>query len=154
MERSKEITGFIGGSIFLKLTEIMLKQFFQVVWKKENTEVAWINGSWFRCHWEYVNRSEVVSNYSFWLDKIQISDSGIYSIEVSDRYGRTVYEGITNVNIGEYHLKLQSFFLSRFNVQTICLLDYVRDCVLDYLLDYVRDCPKFTECVSNHLINR
>lgn len=51
-----------------------------------------------------------MSNYSLWLDKIQISDSGMYSIEVSDRYGRIVYEGITNVNIGEYHLKMQSFF--------------------------------------------
>lgn len=108
VETFKEITELIGGSVFLNLTETKLKHFFQVVWKKENTEIAWTNGSWFWYHEEYVNRSEIVSNYSLRLNRIQERDCGRYSIEVNDRDGRTVYEGIANVKVGEYHLKMLS----------------------------------------------
>eukprot|EP00075_Anas_platyrhynchos_P007418 XP_021126688.2 uncharacterized protein LOC101800308 isoform X1 [Anas platyrhynchos] len=99
VEILQDITEFMGGSIFLNLTEMMPEHFFQVVWKKENTEVAWTNGSWFWYHGEYINRSEIVSSHSLRLDKIETSDRGRYSIEVKDRDGRVVYEGITNVNV-------------------------------------------------------
>ncbi|CAM9670423.1 unnamed protein product [Bubo scandiacus] len=99
VETFKEITELIGGSVFLKLTETKLKQFFQVVWKKENTEIAWTNGSWFWYHEEYVNRSEIVSNYSLRLDRIQERDCGRYSIQVNNRDGRTLYEGIVSVKV-------------------------------------------------------
>ncbi|KAM6420942.1 cell adhesion molecule CEACAM5-like [Pluvialis apricaria] len=99
VETFKEITELIGGSVFLNLTETKLKHFFQVVWKKENTEIAWTNGSWFWYHKEYVNRSEIVSNYSLRLDRIQKRDRGRYSIEVNDRDGRIVYECIANVKV-------------------------------------------------------
>lgn len=102
METLQEITEFIGGSIFLNLTEMMPEHFFQIAWKKENTEVARTNGSWFWYHGEYGNRSEIVSSHSLRLDRIETSDRGRYSIEVKDRDGRVVYEGITNVNVGEY----------------------------------------------------
>lgn len=108
VETFKEITELIGGSMFLNLTETKLKHFFQVVWKKENTKIAWTNGSWFWYHKEYVNRSEIVSNYSLRLDRIQKRDRGRYSIEVNDRDGRTVYECIADVKVGEYHLKMLS----------------------------------------------
>ncbi|PKU40576.1 hypothetical protein llap_9131 [Limosa lapponica baueri] len=101
VETFKEITELIGGSMFLNLTETKLKHFFQVVWKKENTEIAWTNGSWFWYHEEYVNRSEIVSNYSLRLDRIQNHDCGRYSIELNDRDGRTVYECIANVKVDE-----------------------------------------------------
>ncbi|XP_063204445.1 uncharacterized protein LOC134521667 isoform X1 [Chroicocephalus ridibundus] len=99
VETFKEITEFIGGSMFLNLTETKLKHFFQVVWKKENREIAWTNGSWVWYHEEYCNRSEIVSNYSLRLDRIQKRDCGRYSIEANDRNGRTVYECIANVKV-------------------------------------------------------
>ncbi|XP_013042780.3 uncharacterized protein [Anser cygnoides] len=99
VETLQEITEFIGGSIFLNLTEMMPEHFFQIAWKKENTEVARTNGSWFWYHGEYGNRSEIVSSHSLRLDRIETSDRGRYSIEVKDRDGRVVYEGITNVNV-------------------------------------------------------
>ena len=109
MEAFKEITELTGGSVFLNLTETKLKHFFQVVWKKENMEIAWTNGSWFWCHEEYVNRSEIVSNYSLRLDRIQENDRGRYFIEVNDRDGRTVYECVANLKVGEYHLITLAF---------------------------------------------
>ncbi|KAM6097723.1 uncharacterized protein LJ206_001059 [Theristicus caerulescens] len=99
VETFKEITGLTGGPVFLNLTKTKLKDFFRVVWKKENTEIAWTNGSWFWYHEEYVNRSEIVSNYSLRLDRIQERDCGRYSIEVNDRGGRTVYEGVADVKV-------------------------------------------------------
>ncbi|XP_064378799.1 uncharacterized protein LOC112979290 isoform X6 [Dromaius novaehollandiae] len=98
METFKETTEFIGGSMFLNLTEMKLRH-FQVVWKKENTEVARTSGFNFWYHEDYVNRSEIVSNYSLRLDRIQKSDQGIYSIEVNDRDGRTVYESTIRVKV-------------------------------------------------------
>ncbi|XP_067146637.1 uncharacterized protein [Apteryx mantelli] len=97
-ETFKETTEFVGGSMFLNLTEMKLRH-FQVVWKKENTEVARTSGFNFWYHDDYVNRSEIVSNYSLRLDRIQKSDQGIYSIEVNDRDGRTVYESTIRVKV-------------------------------------------------------
>ncbi|XP_014802721.1 PREDICTED: uncharacterized protein LOC106891046 [Calidris pugnax] len=101
VETSQEITELTGGSVFLNVTETKLKHFFQVVWKKENAEIARTNGSWFWYHEEYVNRSEIVSHYSLRLDRIQKHDSGNYSIELTDRDGRTVYECIADVKVEE-----------------------------------------------------
>ncbi|GAB0177852.1 hypothetical protein GRJ2_000250500 [Grus japonensis] len=116
VETFKEITELTGGSLFLNLTETMLEHFFQVFWKKENTEIAWTNGSWFWYHEKYVNRSEIVSNYSLRLDRIQEHDHGRYSIEVNDRDGRTIYECIAYVKVEQKETLRRSY---------VCVLFYI-----------------------------
>ncbi|XP_068766063.1 uncharacterized protein [Struthio camelus] len=125
METFKETTEFIGGSMFLSLTEMKLRH-FQAVWKKENTEIARKNGFHFWYHEDYVKRSEIVSDYSLRLDRIQESDHGNYSIEVSDRDGRTLYKSTIRVKVEQKETSrrnyVQLLFYSLITSQAVVII--------------------------------
>ncbi|XP_006262334.3 uncharacterized protein LOC102561689 isoform X1 [Alligator mississippiensis] len=97
----QEISGFAGGSVFLPSPEVNLEGHFHVTWKKENISIARMNFSYFEYYGEYANRSEIFSNGTLRLDRIEDSDSGRYYVEAHNGTGKITYNTISlEVEVG------------------------------------------------------
>ncbi|XP_019384246.1 PREDICTED: uncharacterized protein LOC109305670 [Crocodylus porosus] len=97
----QEISGFAGGSVFLPSPEVNLEGHFHVTWKKDNVSIARMNFPYFEYYGEYANRSEIFSNGTLRLDRIEDSDSGWYYVEAHDGTGMIMYNMISlEVEVG------------------------------------------------------
>ncbi|KAH1187397.1 uncharacterized protein LOC123347731 [Mauremys mutica] len=93
----QEVTGIVGGSMFLPLAAMDWKDLVQIMWKKDSLLVAELNYS--QSDGRSTDRSQILPNGTLRLDRIQESDCGRYSVEVRDRDGKIIYQTMIDVKV-------------------------------------------------------
>lgn len=74
----------------------------QIMWKKDSLLVAELNYSQSESSAGNTYRSQILSDGTFRLDRLQESDCGRYSVEVRNRDGKIIYQRMIDVKVGEY----------------------------------------------------
>ncbi|KAG6929467.1 hypothetical protein G0U57_005555, partial [Chelydra serpentina] len=95
----QEVTGIVGGSVFLPLAAMDWNDWVQIMWKKDSLLVAELNYSQLESNEGKSYRSQILSNGTLRLDLLQESDCGRYSVEVRDRNGRIIYQRMIDVKV-------------------------------------------------------
>ncbi|TFK07806.1 hypothetical protein DR999_PMT09318 [Platysternon megacephalum] len=95
----QEVTGIVGGSMFLPLAVMDWKDLVQIMWKKDSLLVAELNYSQSESDGRSTYRSQILPNGTLRLDRIQESDCGRYSVEVRDRDGKIIYQRMIDVKV-------------------------------------------------------
>ncbi|XP_034647744.1 uncharacterized protein LOC117888445 [Trachemys scripta elegans] len=94
----QEVTGIVGGSMFLPLAAMDWKDLVQITWKKDSLLVAELNYSQSESDGRSY-RSQILPNGTLRLDRIQESDCGLYLVEVRDRDGKIIYRRMIDVKV-------------------------------------------------------
>ncbi|EMP37890.1 hypothetical protein UY3_04955 [Chelonia mydas] len=96
----QEVTGIVGGSVLLPLAVKDWNGLVQIMWKKDSLLVAELNYSQSESSAGNTYRSQILSDGTLRLDRLQESDCGRYSVEVRNRDGKIIYQRMIDVKVG------------------------------------------------------
>nr|XP_048695086.1 uncharacterized protein LOC125631814 [Caretta caretta] len=95
----QEVTGIVGGSVLLPLAAKDWNDLVQIMWKKDSMLVAELNYSQSESNAGNTYRSQILSDGTLRLDRLQESDCGRYSVEVRNRDGKIIYQRMIDVKV-------------------------------------------------------
>ncbi|CAM5079967.1 unnamed protein product [Eretmochelys imbricata] len=95
----QEVTGIVGGSVLLPLAVKDWNDLVQIMWKKDSMLVAELNYSQSESNAGNSYRSQILSDGTLRLDRLQESDCGRYSVEVRNRDGKIIYQRMIDVKV-------------------------------------------------------
>ncbi|KAK1159394.1 hypothetical protein AOXY_G22070 [Acipenser oxyrinchus oxyrinchus] len=95
----ESIETLLGTSVFFQFKSSGFAIGSDIVWKKGESPVAWLQNNGTVCNGDYKNRAEIFANGSLKLDKTRETDSGNYSVDVFTKHGTKIRRRIAKLII-------------------------------------------------------